>query len=187
MEKTNEYNNKMQNKNNSFKDAAVLVPIYLDQNEEPVLVLIRRSNWGVHGGQLAFPGGKTEYSDQTLLDTALRESEEEIGIKPDSVEILEHLPPVETHVTGFRIHPFLARINPPTTWQWDKLEIAEVLEVNVKSLIQPEMHGEEIMEKPEWRGPRKISFYQIGQYKLWGASYKIIHPLIPKISSNKWF
>jgi 8-oxo-dGTP pyrophosphatase MutT (NUDIX family) len=176
----------MTNSDSSIIDAAVLVPIYRDDYGNLIIVLVRRSDIGVHGGQIAFPGGKHEASDPSLIDTALRESEEEIGLDPDKVEILKHLPAVETHVSGYRIYPFLARIEPPPTWQLDEQEIAEVLEVPVLDLSQPEAHGEEIMEQPEWPAPRKIPFHYIGKHKLWGASYRILHPLIPRLISEEW-
>lgn len=170
----------------SVTKAAVLVPIYQDTNGELTIVLVRRSDIGVHGGQIAFPGGKHEPSDATLLDTALRESEEEIGLNPATVEILEHLPTVDTHVSGFRIYPYLARIKRPSAWQCDEMEIAEVLEVPVHELSKPEAHDEEVMDQPEWPKPRTLPFYRIGRYKLWGASYKILRPILPRFASGEW-
>jgi 8-oxo-dGTP pyrophosphatase MutT (NUDIX family) len=176
----------MTNSNSRVINSAVLVPLYRNDKNDLIIVLIRRSDIGIHGGQIAFPGGKHEPTDTTFLDTALRESEEEIGINPRTVEILETLPTVDTHVTGFRIYPFLAKIKRPVQWECDEQEVVEVLEIPLNDLLKPEVHDEEIMEQPQWPGPRKLPFYHVGQYKLWGASYKIIHPVLPRLASGEW-
>ena len=80
------------------------------------LVLIRRSERGVHGGHLAFPGGKHDPEDASLQETALREAWEELGLDRQLVEVLTELPTVETMTTDFLIYPFLARIVRPNTW-----------------------------------------------------------------------
>ena len=90
-------------------ESAVLAPIYRDPQGRLRLVFIRRSPHGIHGGQIAFPGGRWEPHDADLLATALREAEEEVGLDPAMVEILTELPVIETMATGFRVTPFLGR------------------------------------------------------------------------------
>src|SRR6185436_2614493 len=86
-----------------LRDAGVLVPLYRDRAGELRLVVIRRTEGGIHGGPRAFPGG-------------VRDAGEEIGLARERVEILAALAVVETRITGFRIAPFLARIDPPESW-----------------------------------------------------------------------
>ncbi|MEE8405045.1 MAG: CoA pyrophosphatase, partial [candidate division Zixibacteria bacterium] len=76
--------------NNSImlKKSAVLVPVYRRNDGEVMVVLVRRSEGDSHGGQIAFPGGKVSKSDKTLLDTALREADEEIGLPAENVQII---------------------------------------------------------------------------------------------------
>lgn len=167
-------------------EAAVLIPIYRRDDGELQLVLIRRSKGGVHGGQLAFPGGKRDPKDRSLLDTALRETQEEIGLSQEMTEVLEHLPAVKTQTTGFRISPFLARINPPRTWHRQEREIAEILEVSLHDLTRPEAHGETMEQFPTWPEARRTPFYQVGPYRLWGVTYRILHPLIPRLLDGEW-
>src|SRR3954466_720202 len=93
-----------------LRDAGVLVPLYRDPAGDVRLIMIRRTEGGLHGGQLAFPGGVRDPGDASLRDTALREAEEEIGLDPDRVEVLAELPVMETRITGYRITPFLARV-----------------------------------------------------------------------------
>jgi 8-oxo-dGTP pyrophosphatase MutT (NUDIX family) len=95
------------------------------------LVLVRRSDFGAHGGHLALPGGKHDPSDGSLLKTALREGYEELGIRRDQIEILAELSPIDTRTTNFRIYPFLARVIQPITWQRDEREIAEILDASL--------------------------------------------------------
>ena len=159
-------------------DSAVLAPLYRDPGGKLRLVFIRRSPHGVHGGQIAFPGGRREPEDPDLLATALREAEEEVGLERDKVQILTALPVIETMATGFRVAPFLGRLNgAPPTWRRQETEIDEILEVALEELIRPEAHAVEQWHLPGWPVPRDIPFYRIGRYKLWGATYRIVESI----------
>jgi 8-oxo-dGTP pyrophosphatase MutT (NUDIX family) len=174
------------NSNKEITESAVLVPIHGSGAGDYKVVLVRRSDNGLHGGELAFPGGKRISSDRTLLDTALREVREEIGLKRESIDIIEALPAVETITTGFRIFPFLGRIVPMQPWIPDENEIAEIIEVPVALLADPGAQGEEIKDLPNFSGPQRIPFIRIGSYKLWGATHRILQPLIPSLVKGEW-
>ncbi len=176
----------VQESNAWLQEAAVLVPLYRGGDGVLRLVLVRRSDEGIHGGEIAFPGGKRMPADQTPLDTAIRETREEIGINKEAIEVIEHLPVVETQTTGFRIFPFLARIVPPPEWIREEREIAEILEVPIDDLTHPDSHGEEMKSFPLWPKPQRIFFYRVDQYKLWGATYRILHPLLSRLVSGEW-
>lgn len=168
-------------------DSAVLAPVYRDADGSLRLVFIRRSPFGRHGGQIAFPGGRREPEDPDLLTTALREAEEEVGLERTSVDVLAALPIIETVATGFRVAPFLGRLNgPPPTWRRQETEIEEILEVRLDELTDPRAHAVEHWQLPGWPEPREIPFYWIGPYKLWGATYKIVEPLLPRIRAGEW-
>jgi len=167
-------------------EAAVLAGLFRDAAGALRLVLVRRADGGLHGGQIAFPGGKREPADGSLAETALRETWEEIGLDPGAVEVLEGLPPVETLSSRFRIAPFLARIERPDRWRVDPREIDEVLEVSVDELLDPEAHGERTRHLPSWAAPRSVPFYRIGGDELWGATYRIVHPLLPRLAAGDW-
>lgn len=171
----------------SLVESAVLAPVYRDPRGALRLVFIRRSPHGVHGGQIAFPGGRRESTDASLLETALREAEEEIGLDRARVQVLAELPVVPTMSTGFRIAPFLGRLEgPPPTWRRQETEIDEILEVKVDDLLQPDTHATELWDFPAWPGRREVSFYRIGEHKLWGATYRIVEPLLPRLLAGEW-
>jgi 8-oxo-dGTP pyrophosphatase MutT (NUDIX family) len=170
----------------NLRESAVLVPVFRDAAGEVRLVLVRRGDYGVHGGQLAFPGGKRDPTDASLLATALRETEEEIGLPAAAIEVLAALPPIQTLTTGFYIAPFLARIIPPPTWRFAQPEIAEVLEVPLHHLADPANAGQEPWQLPGWPQPELIDFWRLGSYQLWGASYRILHPLLPRLLVGEW-
>lgn len=162
------------------------MPVYRDENKELRLVLLRRVEGGAHGGQIAFPGGIRTSIDRTLMDTALREAEEEIGLARCRVEVLGPLPVVETRTTGFRISPFVARILAPPNWQVESREVAEVLDVRVDDLALPGTRGQETRDLPGHSGPQVVHFYRVGSHKLWGVTYRIVKPLIPRLLSGEW-
>jgi len=172
--------------NNSLVEAAVLLPVYRDGDGALRLILVQRGSGGVHGGELAFPGGKRELDDNSLLDTALRETQEEIGLAKDAVSVLLRLPVVETRTTGFRITPFLARIVPPPRWRPEQREVAEVLEVLLSEFERQGNRGEAFMRIPGLTEPQKFPFYRIGPHKLWGASYRMLQPLLASLTANEW-
>ena len=170
----------------SSEPAAVLVPIHRDPEGELRLVLIRRTERGLHAGQIAFPGGRSEPQDAGALDTALREAREEFGLEPGDVRLLAPLPEVVTRTTGFRIAPFLVRIRPPEIWRPAADEVAEVLEVRIADLARPEARGESLERFRGWPEPRWVPFYRVGAYRLWGATYRILEPLLPRLLAGEW-
>jgi 8-oxo-dGTP pyrophosphatase MutT (NUDIX family) len=158
-------------------DSAVLAPLYRDPRGDLRLVFIRRTPHGRHGGQIAFPGGRREPQDASLLDTALREAEEEVGLDPSQVTVLTDLPVIETIATGFKVTPYLGWLTgAPPTWRRQETEIDEILEVKLEDL-GPDQHDVEHWQLPGWPEPREIAFYWIGTYKLWGATYRIVESI----------
>lgn len=169
-----------------MQDAAVLVPVYRSGDGEVRIVMVLRTSGGVHGGQVAFPGGKRDDCDLSMVECALREAREEVGLAADSVEILAHLPIAETRTTGYRVYPFLARIRPPLQWQPAEREIAAIIDVSVSELARPEAHDRGVERFSTRQRPAEVPSYRIGAHRLWGLSYRILHPLIPRLIAGEW-
>ncbi|CAN5545607.1 CoA pyrophosphatase [soil metagenome] len=166
--------------------AAVLVPVYRDSEGLLRLVLIVRAPGGPHGSQIAFPGGVREPGDRSLLETALREAEEEIGLPRDHVEVITGLEVIDTVTTGFTIAPYLGVIERPARWTLQPSEVADVLEVRVNDLLAPGAHDSRLARFDGWPEPREISFYRLGPHELWGATYRIVQPLLPRLVGGEW-
>jgi 8-oxo-dGTP pyrophosphatase MutT (NUDIX family) len=167
-------------------DAAILIPVYRCKNGELHIVMILRNPGGVHGGQVAFPGGKHDVDDETMLDTALREAREELGLIVERGDVLAELPMTQTRTTGYRVFPYLARITVPERWQIAEREIAEILDVTLNDLTRPSAHDKMIERFPTWEKAEQVSFYQVGSHRLWGLSYRILRPLIPRLAAGEW-
>jgi 8-oxo-dGTP pyrophosphatase MutT (NUDIX family) len=167
-------------------DAAVLIPVYRSQDGELHIVMILRNPGGVHGGQIAFPGGKHDPEDETMLDTALREVREELGLIVERNDVLAELPMEQTRTTGYRVFPFLARIAVPDRWQIAEREIAEIVDVKLTDLTRRDAHNKMIGRFPTWEKAQQVSFYRIGEHRLWGLSYRILQPVLARLVAGEW-
>lgn len=167
-------------------DAAVLIPVYRSQDGELHIVMILRNPGGVHGGQIAFPGGKHDPEDETMLDTALREVREELGLIVERNDVLAELPMEQTRTTGYRVFPFLARIAVPDRWQIAEREIAAIVDVKLTDLTRRDAHDKMIGRFPTWEKAQQVSFYRIGEHRLWGLSYRILQPVLARLVAGEW-
>jgi 8-oxo-dGTP pyrophosphatase MutT (NUDIX family) len=166
-------------------DAAVLVPVYRTQPGELHIVMMLRHSGGVHGGQVGFPGGKHDRGDKTMLDTALRETQEELGLIVPREHILAELPMEQTRTTGYRVFPYLARITLPSQWQLAEREVAEIVDVKLNDLTRTGSH-DKMNRFPTSPKAEQVSFYQVSQHRIWGLSYRILRPLIPRLAAGEW-
>ena len=167
-------------------DAAVLIPVYRSQFGELHIVMILRNPGGVHGGQIAFPGGKHEPDDETMLDTALREAHEELGLLVPKQDVLAELPMEQTRTTGYRVFPYLARITFPDKWRIAEREIAEIVDVKLTDLTRPGAQDKMIDRFPTWTKAEQVSYFQVGAHRLWGLSYRILQPVVPRLVAGEW-
>ena len=158
--------------------AAVLFPIVLHEGGHTVLLTQRTAHLKDHAGQIAFPGGRVEDDDLTAVHTALRETEEEIGLARERVEVLGFLPEYRTG-TGFRVTPVVATVQPPFDLLPDPFEVAEVFEVPLAFLLDPLNHQRHSLQ---YRGALRHYFAMpYGDYFIWGATAGMIRSLSERL------
>jgi 8-oxo-dGTP pyrophosphatase MutT (NUDIX family) len=156
------------------KDAAVLVPLYPDLR---AVFTERREDLRRHAGEISFPGGRRDHPDEDLRTTALREAHEEIGLDPADVELVGALPPVGTFVTGYRIFPFVGRIEEGHVWTPQESEVANVLEFSLADLVR----GHEMKRLVRKGVPVKTPTYTVQGHLVWGATGRIVQSLLERL------
>lgn len=158
--------------------AAVLFPIVLRDGGHTVLLTQRTAHLRDHAGQISFPGGRVEVEDISPSHTALRETEEEIGLPRERIEIIGFLPEYRTG-TGFRVTPVVALVRPPFELQADPFEVAEVFEVPLAFLLDPANHQ---LHSMHYRGALRTYFAMpYGEYFIWGATAGMIRSLTQRL------
>jgi 8-oxo-dGTP pyrophosphatase MutT (NUDIX family) len=152
------------------RPASVLVPLVVRASGVHVLLTQRTAHLTDHAGQISFPGGRVEQDDSDAVATALRESEEEIGLPPGVVDVLGRLPEYRT-VTGYRVTPVVALIERPFTLRLDAFEVSEAFEVPLAFLMDPANHERRLYRYADiartfyampWQAARR--------YFIWGAT-----------------
>ena len=155
----------------------MLVPLYLDAGVLHAVFTRRRDDLRRHAGEISFPGGRQDEPDEDLRVTALRESEEEIGLPREDVELIGALPPVGTFVTGYKIHPFVGIIRPGHPWTPQPKEVEEILELSLRALVD----GYESKRLLRKGVPIKTPTYTVGESFVWGATARIVQELLERL------
>jgi 8-oxo-dGTP pyrophosphatase MutT (NUDIX family) len=160
----------------TFISASVLLPIVLREQGLTMLFTQRAAALSNHGGQVCFPGGRVETFDQSAADTALRETEEEVGLKRQHIEVIGTLPEYVT-VTGYRVTPVIGLVQPPFSVQADAREVAGVFEVPLAFLMNGMHHQRR--QTPPIDGQNSRRFYAIPyeDHFIWGATAAILRNL----------
>ncbi|GGL72485.1 NUDIX hydrolase [Halocalculus aciditolerans] len=153
------------------RESAVLVPVVERDGDPHLLFTKRASHLSEHPGQMSFPGGGREPSDDSLEATALRECDEEIGLHSEEVEVVGRLDDIET-TTGYAISPFVGRV-PDRAYTPDEREVAEVAVLALDDLLDPANYEAERRDHPEY-GPILVHFFHVDGYTVWGATGRIL-------------
>lgn len=170
-----------------LRDAAVLLPVFRDaEGELRVAIVVRADDGGLHGGQLGLPGGKPEPGDVDLLATALREAEEEVGLAPGAVDLLATLPPFDARSTGWRVHPFLGRISPDTTWRLQESEIVGILTPAVRALADPSSRAKLPFTSIRFSEPLLVDGIDVEGHVLWGMTLRLLDDVLPRLLAGEW-
>lgn len=159
------------------RPAAVLIPV-VDHPEPTVLLTQRTEHLSSHAGQIAFPGGKIDATDASPMDAALREAEEEVGLKREFIEPIGYLDVYGT-AFGFRILPTVARVKPGFNLSINEYEVSDAFEVPLAFLMNPENHQ---IHTKEFRGMER-SYYAMpfAERYIWGATAGILRVLYERI------
>lgn len=158
--------------------AAVLVALYLNEGELHAVFTRRREDLRRHAGEISFPGGRYDEGEPSLVATALREAHEEIGLNPETVEVLGALQPTPTIATGYAVYPFVGMIEPGGRWTLSAREVAEVLELSISNLQRGYARRRLVR-----RGlPIRTDTYLVGGDLIWGATARILADLLDRVA-----
>ena len=156
------------------KPAAVLLPILEYKNALTVLFTVRASHLKHHAGQVSFPGGKQEPTDHSLVETALRETHEEVGLSPDKIEIVGNLPLYRT-VSRYEVIPYIGFICAPTDIILDKNEVDSTFEVPLNFLMDKNNHLIHWVKRKDGQFP--VYFIPWKEHNIWGATAAFVRNL----------
>jgi 8-oxo-dGTP pyrophosphatase MutT (NUDIX family) len=156
----------------NLRASAVLIPLFCSQGQYHILFTERSDEVNFHKGQVCFPGGTQELSDSNLLQTALREAEEEIGLSAKDVEVLGELDDSLTLTSNYVISPFVASIPHPYPLKADGREIREIFPVPLSFLMDEANFKQESYE------------YEYEGHIIWGATARILRQFVNLLKSE---
>ena len=160
----------------SFRQAAVLVPVTKtdDVGESSIVLTVRSSNLKSHAGQVSFPGGTSEEQDRDLTATALRESYEEIGLRPEEVEILGQLGEL-VMPSGYRVTPVVGIIENDLDYTANPAEVESIFLAPLSLVLDTEAYKRSIVTYRDIE--RTVLELHYGDYRIWGATAAILYHL----------
>jgi len=158
-----------------LRPAAVLLPLFRRDGEEWLLLTRRTDDLEHHSGEISFPGGGRHAEDADLQATALRETEEEMGIRPGDVEIYGRLDDFVS-IHGYRVTPFVGSYPDPYPYRVNRQEIAEVIELPLNSFLQPGIWHQESW--PHRGQLHTVDFYRVDGHQVWGLTAAILRQFL---------
>ena len=165
-----------------LKSAAVLIALVEpEQADEGLQVLLtkRASHLKHHPSQVSFPGGKVEQEDNSLIDTALREAFEEIGLNRDAVSVAGQLPPYQT-ISGFEVCPVIAIVSRSQDYKIDKNEVAEIFQVPLQHFLTTNDHH--VFTASRNGKQHNVHFLPYKHYNIWGATAVMLKDLVSQLN-----
>jgi 8-oxo-dGTP pyrophosphatase MutT (NUDIX family) len=164
---------------NPLWPAAILLPLYEKEGEYYIILTKRTEELEYHKGQICFPGGTRDGEEEELSDTALRETYEEIGVRPEDVEILGQLDRMGTVTSNFLITPYVGIIPYPYDFIVSSDEIAELIQMPLLGLKYDSKYWEETYTVEGVTG--QAGFFEYGDKVIWGATARILKQLLDLI------
>jgi 8-oxo-dGTP pyrophosphatase MutT (NUDIX family) len=170
---------KMPSPNERTRESAVLILFYPSKNKIFAPLILRPQYDGVHGGQMAFPGGRAEKEDENLIRTAMREAQEEIGVRLTDIKVIGQLTKLYIPPSNFFVQPVVGYMNHKPEFYPDAREVDKVIEIALEEIINPEIIGRKMLNV---RGVEiDAPFYQIQEHTVWGATAMMIAELLTVI------
>ena len=159
------------------KKAAVMVLFYPDKKQEVNLLLMLRETYkGVHSNQVGFPGGKVEKIDKNLLETALRETYEEVGVPPNRVETIRELSTIYIPPSNFEVQPYVGLYRNPLPFVLEIAEVASLIEVPLSDFMNDENIISENLST-SYATNIDVPAFKLNGYVVWGATAMIMSEL----------
>jgi 8-oxo-dGTP pyrophosphatase MutT (NUDIX family) len=163
-------------KKNVSAQAGVMLLLYPNPTQLH-LVLIKRTEYpGTHSGQISFPGGKFEHTDQNFIETALRETEEEIGVKMSDIEILGQLTPLYIPASEFEVYPAVGFTKSRPLFRIDKNEVQYLIETDLDFLLNPSTKAIKPYIVEAYQGD--VPYFNIEGNEVWGATAMILNEFL---------
>jgi len=165
--------------------ASVLILLYPDKGSVYTVFMQRPDYKGVHGGQISFPGGKQELSDENAIQTALREAQEETGVNPEEITVLATLTPLFIPVSNIVVTPVVAWINKKPLFSHRADEVEFLFDADIKRFFEPDL----VRTKPVKIGNETldVKYYDYEGHMIWGASAMILHELLVILRRGGFF
>ncbi|WP_436926462.1 NUDIX hydrolase [Halosimplex amylolyticum] len=157
------------------REAAILAPVVTRDGAEHVLFTKRADHLSDHPGQMSFPGGGREPVDDDLLATALREADEEVGLRAEEVDVVGRLDDIRT-ITDYLVRPFVARVV-DREYRPSDAEVAEVAVLPVDGLTDLDNYESERRDHPHY-GEIRLHFFHVDGYTVWGATANMLVQLL---------
>ncbi|WP_159467149.1 CoA pyrophosphatase [Dyadobacter sp. 3J3] len=167
--------------NERTRKSAVLILFYPYANEIHFPLILRPAYDGVHSGQVAFPGGRYEKTDENLIRTALREAQEEIGLRLNDVKVLGILTELFIPASNFYVLPVVATIPYRPDFYPDPREVEDIFQIKLKEISDVSIIG---TSEIQIRGVQIVApHYEVNGYKIWGATAMMISELLSVIGT----
>ncbi|TDW48117.1 NUDIX domain-containing protein [Flavobacterium sp. 270] len=167
------------------RKSAVLILLYPHKNEVYFPLILRPLYNGFHSGEIGLPGGRYELTDKDLIQTALRETEEEIGVKIEDIQVLGTLTEIYIGPSNFFVLPVVGYLPHRPDFIADEYEVEEILEVKLNYFADPKIIDSATI--PISNDLVLTPYYKVKDHKVWGASAKMINELLSVSGENVSF
>ncbi|MEM7108655.1 MAG: CoA pyrophosphatase [Bacteroidota bacterium] len=168
-------------KMNAARVSGVLILLYRKDEEWHIPLTLRHEYNGAHSGQVSLPGGKKEDSDESVIYTAIREAQEEVGITPGDLEVIGQLTDLYIPPSNFKVTPTLAYVDQPLRFEIDTFEVKELIETPLSILTDTRKVKKKPMEFGNGNAVN-MPYFDVKGHVVWGATAMILSELVALLS-----